>query len=280
VNVRLLGTGAAEGIPALYCRCRVCEEAARIGGREVHTRSSVLIDGLVKVDHGPDTYAQKLKFGLDLGAVTTLLLTHAHEDHFTPSELIWRGQHFVRSDGPAPLGVFGNATAEGWLAEHGARYGLSLAEVCEELRIEFVPVAPFISFDRGPYAIHPLKAEHDARQVALNYVVAGGGRAILVGFDTARYGEAAWEYLGGFRLDCLLMDCTFGRTPSVGREHMALDDNVRVRDEMLRRGIIEPDARYVLTHISHGGDALHGELADLAAQHGMVVAYDGMEIEV
>ena len=34
-----LGTGAAEGIPTPFCRCRVCENARKKGGKEVRMRS-------------------------------------------------------------------------------------------------------------------------------------------------------------------------------------------------------------------------------------------------
>ena len=32
MTIRFLGTGAAEGIPAPFCRCTVCENARKVGG--------------------------------------------------------------------------------------------------------------------------------------------------------------------------------------------------------------------------------------------------------
>ena len=40
-----LGTGAAEGVPAMFCSCDTCREVRRRGEGEFHTRSQLLIDG-------------------------------------------------------------------------------------------------------------------------------------------------------------------------------------------------------------------------------------------
>ena len=39
-----LGTAAAEGIPGAFCSCAICQEARRLGGRNIRTRSQALID--------------------------------------------------------------------------------------------------------------------------------------------------------------------------------------------------------------------------------------------
>jgi len=279
MKVHLLGTGAAEGIPAFYCRCRVCREAAERGGVELRTRSSVFIDGTLKFDNGPDTYAQKVRHRLDLTAMTALVFTHAHEDHFTPTELIWRARNFIQAGVPKPLSVFGNAVVGELLQSLCERYKLDKGEFCDKLSLKFTQVEPFVPFATGPHTIHPVRATHDPNQVSHNYVVMRDGRAVLIGFDTGRYDEATWEYLSNFRLDCALMDCTTGQRPE-GVYHMGLEDNLRVREEMLKRGIIDVRTRYVLTHISHGGGWLHTELKEHAAQAGMIAAFDGMVIDV
>ena len=38
MNIQFLGTGAAEGIPALFCQCPLCRKAEAAGGREIRTR--------------------------------------------------------------------------------------------------------------------------------------------------------------------------------------------------------------------------------------------------
>lgn len=279
MRVQLLGTGAAEGIPAFYCRCRVCAEAARRGGTDVRTRSSVLVDGTLKFDNGPDTYAQKLAHDLDLTEVTTLVFTHAHEDHFTPTELIWRAKDFIQAGDLPMLHIFGNGAVREHIESLCARYQIGRGELCENLRLDFTEIEPYTPFAAGSYSIHPIRATHDPKQVPLNFVLEADGRALLVGFDTGWYCDETWEYLSDHRLDCVLMDCTTGEHPD-GTNHMGFPDNLRVRNEMKLRGIIHAGTRYVLTHISHGGGWLHEELAAVAENEGMIAAYDGMVIEV
>ena len=38
--MQFLGTGAAEGIPSPFCRCRVCENARKVKGKEILLRKA------------------------------------------------------------------------------------------------------------------------------------------------------------------------------------------------------------------------------------------------
>ena len=90
MKVTYLGTAAAEGFPALFCNCPACREAARLGGRNIRTRSQALINRDLLLDLPPDTYLHKLQNGLDLSEVRYLFVTHWHMDHFYPPELTVR----------------------------------------------------------------------------------------------------------------------------------------------------------------------------------------------
>ena len=65
MEVLFLGTGASEGIPGVFCDCRICQNARKKGGKEVRLRTSVLIDNLMMIDVSPDlipsTHKYKLK---------------------------------------------------------------------------------------------------------------------------------------------------------------------------------------------------------------------------
>ena len=76
-----LGTGAAEGIPTPFCRCRVCENARKKGGKEVRMRSGFRVSRELLIDFGPDLFAGCVKTGTDLYDLKYLLITHTHEDH-------------------------------------------------------------------------------------------------------------------------------------------------------------------------------------------------------
>ena len=58
MQVRLLGTGGSDGIPAFYGNDRVSAHARKVRGKEMRTRSAALVDGTLKIDLGPDTLCQ------------------------------------------------------------------------------------------------------------------------------------------------------------------------------------------------------------------------------
>ena len=55
MKLKYLGTAAAEGIPALFCRCEMCAYARKAGGKEIRRRAGALLDGTLKLDFGPDS---------------------------------------------------------------------------------------------------------------------------------------------------------------------------------------------------------------------------------
>src|SRR5699024_2353371 len=80
MKIHFLGTAAAEGWPGLFCRCKYCDKARELGGKNIRTRSSVIIDDTLKVDFPPDTYHHILRDNIDLATVKHLLITHSHSD--------------------------------------------------------------------------------------------------------------------------------------------------------------------------------------------------------
>ena len=63
MKLQFLGTGAAEGIPAVFCECEACEEIRRRGETEYHSRAQFLLDDTIGIDFPPDAYAHGLRFG-------------------------------------------------------------------------------------------------------------------------------------------------------------------------------------------------------------------------
>ena len=61
MRIIFCGTGAAEGIPCAFCTCRVCREAARLGGKDLRTRFSIQVGERLRVDWPPDSHAHMLR---------------------------------------------------------------------------------------------------------------------------------------------------------------------------------------------------------------------------
>ena len=150
-----LGTGAAEGVPAMFCSCDTCREVRRRGECEFHTRSQLLIDGELCIDFPPDAYAHSLKFGVDLSAVKYLLITHSHMDHFYAHDFVLRGYKYAEKLSE-PLFIFGNGEVARVFAECTRR------EMRADVRanIQLREVLPFVPFSFGRYTAVALKARH------------------------------------------------------------------------------------------------------------------------
>ncbi len=83
MQLRFLGTGTSQGVPAIACECSVCTST---DPRDKRFRSSVLVSNEfngklynVVVDVGPDFRMQALN--AKLKSLNAILLTHAHADH-------------------------------------------------------------------------------------------------------------------------------------------------------------------------------------------------------
>ena len=52
MEIQYLGTAAAEGLPALFCGCDICNRARKAGGKEVRTRTQSIVDGRLLIERG------------------------------------------------------------------------------------------------------------------------------------------------------------------------------------------------------------------------------------
>ena len=274
MELHYMGTGAAEGIPATFCACPVCKEAARRGGREVRTRSQALLDGKLLFDFPPDTYAHYLTHRFDLPAIEHVLVTHSHMDHFFPQEFELRSGGFVHAPQPL-LHVYGNDTV-----------GRVLGDVLPEenqrsCRLVFHQLTPFKRIDAGGYLVTPLLAKHDPSEGCLFYLVERGDTALLYAHDTGVFPAETWEFLRSAkpRLGLVSRDCTTAAVKD-GNNHMCLPDVVPVREKLLELGLAGGTTAFVLNHFSHNGGLLHRELCEKAGNLGFTVAWDGLRMVV
>ena len=54
--LKVLGSAAAEAVPALWCECDTCRVARKNGGKDIRRRSSYLLDKDTIIDFGPDAF--------------------------------------------------------------------------------------------------------------------------------------------------------------------------------------------------------------------------------
>lgn len=271
MRIRILGTAAAEGWPAVFCGCETCRGARAAGGKDIRSRASVQIDDVFKIDLPPDTYSQAARFGLDLSTLKHLFFTHSHADHFAVRELAYLRPPFAHDLANAPVKVYGNEAVVGAIEANYGGVGMP---------IELHRVEPFVPVRADHLTFTPVRAQHKLDEVALNYVVQSESATVLYASDTGLYDQATMEELARFRFDLLIIECTQGTLDMPSHLHMGFQGVLELRRGLIESGAAQPDTRTVITHFSHNMRMLHAEMEAFAAKEGVEVAYDGWSAEV
>ena len=284
MKVRFLGTGAAEGVPAVYCQCDVCKEIRKRGEAEYHTRAQVMIDDVLGIDYPPDAYYHSLRFGVDYSKLRYLLVTHSHMDHFYAHDFILRGYKYC-SEIAEPLTIYGNEEVAKVFAECTRRE--MREDVAQNIRMQVVSVfEPFTFGERGEYTATPLLAQHSKTETAFVYLVEKGDKAYLHLTDTGRLSNETLDYLErvckqkGKAVDLVAFDCTFlYRTAGEISRHMGLEDNKAMQTVFLQKGIVDERTKYAITHYSHNNAPLSETLFKAEKEYGYLPAFDGTTVE-
>ena len=276
MNIQYLGTAAAEGWPAVFCKCEACKRAAKLGGKDIRTRSQALIDGKLLIDFPPDAYWHAIRFGFVLGDIESLLVTHSHQDHFYPLELIMRGSPYAHQQ-KGCLTIYGNSSVK-------RLYEIALAEendvpnISEVVSFQIVKTMKSFSTKEG-YQVTPLPASHKENELCLVFLIEKDGKRIFYGNDSGFYKEEVWDFLEGIHLDIISLDSTMGKF-SGGTGHMGISENIRAYKRFKEIGCVNETTKVVVNHFSHNGLLSHSELEDMVRPYGFIVAYDGMVLEV
>lgn len=276
MKIKYLGTGAAEGIPAMFCNCEVCRYAREKGGREIRTRSQALIDGKLLIDFPADSYTHILKEKMDLSSIRHLLITHSHDDHFYPFDLLLRLPDYGQNWGAKQMHIYGNQQVAALLREMGERY--SVPEIWNYIVLH--EIKPLDVLEIEGYRITCLPARHMQSEEALVFLIEKDGRCFLYGNDTGLPGDGFWEGLRGKELDGVSLDCTMGRGASSFWGHMGYEDVKQIQRKMECEGISKAETKWVITHFSHNGGWKAADMEKELEMSGIRAAYDGMEIEV
>lgn len=279
MRVRILGSAAAEGIPALWCECPLCQHAHKHGGFDRRRRTCYLLDEDTLVDFGPDIFWQVTEFKVDLLKISRLVFTHSHVDHLNPVDLLWRRRGY--SVVSRKIGIFGNEAIRNRIV----KTQIEESATCDSelLQVDFFSLQPGQPVEDGDLRLLPLPASHTRREQPLFYAFSRQGKHLLIANDTGFPEEEAWTLLQGLTFDMVIMDCTDGAHPvykSNQHGHMGADVNIRFRDRLRDMGCLTDTTICVSNHFSHNCLCTHAQLSAYLNPHGIQVGYDGMEIEL
>lgn len=245
MEIRYLGTGAAEGIPSVFCQCETCKRASKQKGKDIRTRASALINGKLLLDISSDLYFHKLCYDLDLWKVKAVCVTHSHSDHFDGEELTRRSSaNYCHIHDEKPLMVYGNSKVcrmgrESFKEEFGKE---------EDPSVVFFPVRPFTEIKVEELTVIPIPANHDPAEMCFIYLIEEGETSILYANDTGLLGPEAYDFLKRKRLSLVSLDCTFGFNKCHGGSHMGIEENITVAKRLEEAGCLTPSTIVAATH--------------------------------
>ena len=264
MEVLLLGTGAADGIPNPFCRCRTCTDHRERG--EVRTPTSVLLDSRLLIDPGPEAPRQVTRLGRDLAELPAMLVGHAHDDHLDPAVLLhrsWVSDTPLEVVGPRPV----VETARHWLET-------------DQTAVRLTAVTAGETFELAGYRVTALPANHEAFGEALCYLVEGAdGGVLLYATDTGLLPERAWELLSGRRADIVLLEETFGPCADKGDRHLNFATFAATVERLRASGVVDDASRVVAVHLAHDNPPVP-KLAVELARCGAEVLPDGATITI
>lgn len=274
MKIKYLGTAAVEGVPALFCNCRVCRKSREAGGRNMRSRSQALINDELLLEFNPDTVWHYHKYNFDWEKICACLITHAHSDHLYAEDVenakpaFTHGhrkiEFYAGKSGYEKLRVQTEATsggADAHLIEAGKRFAVGGLKT---------------------YSVMPMPANHSESTTPLIFSIKCGDKRMLYAHDTGWFPEETWKLLEKEgRFDLLSLDCTGCVSPDRDwvNGHMSMGTINKVLDRMREGGLIDGGTKIVVNHFSHNGGLTYDEMVEAVKKYGIIVSYDGLEIE-
>ena len=268
MKLKFLGTAAAEGFPALFCNCAHCNEARRLGGKNIRTRSQSLINDDLLIDFPSDTYYHFLKNGIIGDRIENLIVTHSHMDHCYIDDLGMRHPPYAHDMYFPTFSVY---------AAQGAYNKLMTKP---QKLVNYTLLNPYETVKIGKYEVTPLPARHAQGDGAVFYIIKGDS-TLLYGHDTGYFYEEVFDFIreGGYVFDAVTLDCTFVDLEEEASNHMGITADKKVFDRLAEMGAVTDKTVKIINHFSHNGNPRHDRVEALVSADGILVSYDGMEIE-
>ncbi len=276
MKLKYLGTAAAEGVPALFCECDTCQEAILKGGRNIRTRSQAIVDDFILVDFPADSYFHMITNKLQFSKFQHLIITHSHPDHLYPADFEMRSVGYAHFNEEKPLNIYANGSSFNQIKVVMEKY--KLEKTNRIIMHEIIPNRPFLI---EGYELLPLNANHSPASSPVMYLISHKNKIMLYAQDTGYFYDDVFEQLIKIKkpLDLISLDCTAGLLSNWRDGHMSLDTNVELLNQLKGLNVIDENTKVIINHFSHNCLANYNKMQEAADDYGIIVSYDGMEIE-
>ncbi len=281
--MKFLGTGAGDGIPNPFCTCRICENARRVKGKEIRTRSSFMLSDMVIIDIGADFFAQAILNDVCFADVEHVLYTHMHSDHMNYN-MIW--ERFVRQEGGVnPLNIYVAEDAYNFFSQYYTNTPVTegTEEYLSPKNVNIIRLNFEEKYNIDNFTVTPLKGRHDTafEKNSANYLIEYDGKKLYYALDSGYFLEETFDRLKDSELDVFICECTFPVENGNCSVHMDLSTCIKNLDTLYEINAITKDTKIYISHIASVG-MTHEEIADyfskLNTDYNIQIAYDGLNI--
>lgn len=247
MHLTLLGTGNAAGMPLYGCDCVNCAEAeGNLSLRRGPCSAMLEVNGKrYLIDAGQVNLHERFP----AGSIDGIIVTHFHPDHV-------QGLFHLRWGVNLTIPVYTPPDSEG-CADLYKHPGV----------LEFKPQKKFQGFDLAGINVTPLPLIHS--KPTFGYLFEQDGKRLAYLTDTKGLPPLTQEKLSEYRLDMMVIDCTFA--PGIDKKgHNNLEEVIAIVKAVRPK-------QTVLTHIGHDFDIwLRNNADDLPS--GFIVGRDGLQL--
>lgn len=254
MEILFLGTSSGWPLPRLGCNCELCKSN---DPKDIRLRPSILVNNSVIIDAPPDIYHQLTKFNVDTKKITTVILTHAHDDHIMG---LFDLSHIYNGTGKITL-----ISTEGVLAHTKHRMGISM------LGFNIMKAKPFEKIN--------LDKQTDLWLIPVNHTVEAyaikmkAPKPFVYAPEFRRIRSSSKKELGN--VDLAIIDGSSKTHRGQAKGHETIEEGLRLGKEIRARKIL-------FTNIGHKTDT-HQNLNEFVKTQGsdkFSIAFDGMRLKL
>lgn len=254
MNILFLGTSSGWPLPRLGCKCHICASQDQ---KDKRLRPSLLLNKSILIDASPDIYHQLGTYSIDPREITSIFITHAHDDHIAGLyDLSHIYNHRQKIELVATVGVM-NSIAR--------KMGVSMLSFKKK---EVKPFAKNLIGNRMTYwfipVIHTVEAYAIKIKEARPFVYAPEFRKIL---------PSSKSYLGN--IDLAIIDGSSKTFHGQAKGHETIEEGLRLGKDIAAKKILFTN----IGHITDTHKALESFVREKGS-HKFGVSFDGLELKL
>ena len=288
---QFLGTSAGEQYPGFWCRCENCQKARDKGGKNIRKNSCAYISPNILIDSPPEVFMQAERFGINLVELEYLFITHSHEDHFNLFPFGWRYLDPTIPLPPPHNVICPRFTSLKTLNVIANQFVCQIIEdliikrakyTYKECAMKVHTVEPLKEYQIGDMRIIPLRANHglhDRVETCLNFIILKEGKTILYALDTGWFFPETYEMIKKFTYDLVVIEGTFGYGIDL-EQHFNFKKLEKMRESFEKDKLLKEKSYFCTSHLSPHFSPIYDEIAPVLKEKGIIVAYDGMKLEL